>query len=92
MPDGIVAARALQAFSLAVHDVAVDGRGDVLVATAAGVLRYLMVELGDLNGVGIVAAREVERMPESIVGLHRIFADQIVRGVAIVAGRDRVMA
>ncbi len=91
MADGIVAARALQTCRLAVRDVAIDRRGDRLMAPAAGVLGDLVIELCNLDGVGIPAAGEVKRMPESVVRLHCIFADDVVRCVAIVAGRGRVV-
>ena len=92
MADRIVAARALQPFGLAVYDIAVDGRSDVLVTAAAGVLGHVVVELGDFNSVGIVAAGEVERVPESVISLDRVFSDEVVRRVAVIAGSDRVVA
>ncbi len=54
--DRTVATRALQALGLAVNHVAVDGGRDVLVAAAAGALRHLVIELRDLDGVGIPPA------------------------------------
>ena len=92
MADRTVATRALQAFGLAVYDIAVDGRSDVLVTAAAGILGDLVVELGDFDGVGIVAAGEVERVPESIVSFDRVFSDEVVRRVAVIAGSNRVVA
>jgi hypothetical protein len=62
------------------------------MAASTGVLRDLMIKLCDLDRVGISAGREVERMPEPIVCLHCIFSDDIVRGVAVVAGSRGVMA
>jgi hypothetical protein len=82
----------LQPFGLAVYDIAVDGRSDVLVTAAAGVLGHVVVELGDFNSVGIVAAGEVERVPESVISLDRVFSDEVVRRVAVIAGSDRVVA
>ena len=52
--------------------VAIDGRRDVLVASAAAFSVTLVIELRDLDGVGIASAGEVERVPESVVGLDRI--------------------
>jgi len=92
MPHRIVAASALQTFSFAVDNTAVDFCRDVLVTPAAGVLGNSVVELGDLNRVGIVATGEIKGMPETVIGLHRIFANEVVRGVAIVAGGRRMMA
>src|SRR6476620_1854942 len=59
---------------------------------ATGVLGDFVVELCDLDGVGIPAGREVEGMPESVVGLDGVFSENVVRGVAVVTGRGRVMA
>src|SRR5579862_3005484 len=68
------------------------GGGDVFVAAAAGVFGDPVIELGDLDGVGIPASREVERMPETVVGLHRICAEDVVGRVAIVTGGGGVVA
>ena len=84
--------RALQSLRLAMRNISVDRRGDVLVAAAAGVFCYLMIELRDLDGVGISAGREIERMPESVICLNRIFSDDVVRSMTVVASSDRVMA
>lgn len=92
MSDGEVAAGALESGGLAVNDVAVDGGGDAFVTMATGVLGDFVVELCDLDGVGIPAGREVEGMPESVVGLDGVFSENVVRGVAVVTGRGRVMA
>jgi len=91
MSNRTVAARALQPFSLAVHNVAVDGRSNVLVAAAAGILRHFVVEAGDLDGIGVVAAGEIEGMPETVVDFDGVFANQIVRRVTIVAGSGSTM-
>src|SRR4029078_11001587 len=40
---------------------------------------------GDLNWVRIISHREVIRMPKSVSSLRSVFADNIVRSVAIVA-------
>src|SRR5579871_1424864 len=92
MSDRAVAARALNAFGATVHHVAINRRSNVLVAAAAGVLRDLMIEARDLDVVGIASGGEVKRMPEAVVGLHGILADQVVRGVAIVASGRGAMA
>ena len=92
MSDGKVAAGALESGGLAVNYVAVDGGGYVFVAVAAGVLGDLVIELRDLDGVGIPAGGEVEGMPESVVGLDGVFSENVVRGVAVVAGCGPMMA
>ena len=90
--DGIVAASALKAFRFAVYYISVDRRRDRFMAPAAGVLHHLVIELGDLDRVGISAASEIKRMPETVVRLHSIFPHNVVWSVAIVACRHRVMA
>ena len=62
------------------------------MAATAGIFRYFVIKLRDLDGVGVSAGREVERMPESVVCLYGIFPDDIVRCVAIIAGSGGVMA
>lgn len=92
MANGIVAASTLQPFGFAMYNVAVDFRRDVFVTAPAGVFRHSVIELGDLDRVWIVAAGKVVRMPESVVGLHCILADDVVRCVAIVTCGHRTMA
>ena len=92
MAHRVMAARALQAGRLAVNYIAVDRRCDRFVTAAAGIFCDLVIELGDLDGVGISAAGEIEGMPESVVRLHRVFPDDVVRGVTVVAGGNRMMA
>ena len=87
-----MAPSALQSIGFAVDDVAVDFRRNVFVTATAGVLRHFVIELGDLDGVGIASAGEVERVPESVVSLHCIFADYVMGCMAVVARRCRVMA
>jgi len=87
-----MAACALQSLCLSVDNVAVDGLRDVFVAMAASRFGYLVVEVGDPDDVRVVPCSEIERMEESVRSLNRIFADDIVRRVAIVAGRHRMMA
>ena len=62
------------------------------MAPATRILNDLMIEPGDLDRVGISAAREIKGVPESVVRLHRILPDNVMGSVAIVAGRHRVMA
>ena len=86
MTNRVVTAGTLQSCGFATDNIAIDRRSDRLVASAAGVFRHLMIELGYLNGVGIVAAGEVKGMPESVVGFHGVLADEIMWCVAVVAG------
>jgi len=92
MADRIVATRTLQTLRLAVNDVAVNGRGDLLMTAPARTLSHLVIELCYLNVVGIPAGGEIKRMPESVVRFHRILTHNIVRRVTIIAGGHRVMA
>src|SRR5882672_5760262 len=91
MSDGIVAARALESLRFALHYVAINRRGDRFMAPAAGVFDHLVIELCDLDRVGISAAGEIKRVPEPIVRLHRILSYNVVRSVAVVAGSHGVM-
>src|SRR5512132_3372547 len=84
VPDRGVTAGAFESLRLAVHHIAVDGGGDVLVAVPAGVFRDLVIELRDFDGVGIPAGGEVKRMPESVVRLHRVLSENVVWSVTIV--------
>ena len=70
----------------------IDSGGDVLMTATARVFRNFVIEAGDLNRVGISAAGEIKGVPETVIGFYRVFADDIVRRVAIVAGGDGVMA
>lgn len=92
MSYGKMAARALEALRFAVNDIAVDGGGDAFVAVTAGVFGDPMIKLGDLDGVGIPAGREVERVPETVVGLYSVLTEDVVGCVAIVAGGGGVVA
>src|SRR5581483_8582653 len=92
MTDRIVAAGTLQAGGFPVDHVAIDGRSDRFMTAAARVFSDLVVELRNFNGVRIMAAGEVEGVPEPVVRLHGIFSDRVMRGMAIVTGCDRMMA
>src|ERR1700756_1640994 len=58
--DRGMTAAAVEALRSAVNDVAVDRGGDIFMAAPAGVFHNPMVELRDLDGVGIPAGGEVE--------------------------------
>jgi len=63
-----------------------DRRHDIRVTITAGALRNLATAVGDLNWVRIISHREVIRMPKPVSPLRPVFADKIVRSVAVVAG------
>lgn len=58
----------------------------------AGALRYPFVQALDLDNVGKSACGEGQGMKESVRCFDSVFPDEIVRCVAIVAGRYGVMA
>lgn len=64
----------------------------VLVTIPAGLLRDVAIKFGDPDRFVKAARCEVVRMPESIPRLYGVLAGKIMRRVAIVAGRDRVVA
>lgn len=72
--------------------VTFDRLNDVRMAMAAGGFSDLAVALGDLDRIGILAGREIKRMPEPVLCLGRVFADQIVWRVTIVACGNTAMA
>jgi hypothetical protein len=74
------------------HIVAVYGLGDGLVAMAARGLHHFAIKPGDFNGVRITSGGEIEGMKEAIVGFDRVFADDVVRRVTVIAGGGGVMA
>jgi hypothetical protein len=86
-----MAACALQSFCLSVDNVAVDCLRDVFVAMAASRFGYLVVEVGDPDDVRVITSGEIERMEKAVRSLNCVLANDIVRRVAIVAGRRRVM-
>jgi hypothetical protein len=86
-----MAARTLQSISFAMDYIAVDFRRNILVTVTAGIFGDGVIEPGNLDCVGVAPAGEVERMPEAVVSLHCILAEYIVRGMAVVACRCRVM-
>ena len=64
----------------------VDVVGDVRVATSAGILGY--PEAAGLHGNRLmkIAGRKGVGMPETVIGLRPVLANEVVRRVAIVAG------
>ena len=92
MTDRIVASRAFKTLRLAVRNIPVDRRGDLFMTAPARAFRNAVIELRDFDGVGIPASGEVKGVPEAVVGLHRVLAEEIMRRVAIVACCDRMVA
>lgn len=66
-------------------------RDNVRVTAAAGVLGNFAIPFVDLDVLGKIAGGKAERVPESVHRLGGIFANQIMRGVAIVTGRHAAM-
>lgn len=85
-------ARALHALGLAMDILPVNGLGNRQVAVAARCFHHLVAQSGDLNRVRIFSGGEVKRMKETVSRLHRVFADQVVRRVTVIARRRGMMA
>ena len=64
---------------------------DACVTFAAGIVGNLAISLRDLNRIGIIASGKIERMPKTVQRLRGIFADKIVRRMAIIADRYTAM-
>ena len=62
------------------------------VTLAARVVGDLLIARRDLDGVGIIAAREIERVPETVLRLGGILTNEIRGRVTIIAGRHAAMA
>jgi hypothetical protein len=92
MADGNVAARAHDALGVVVSAIAVDGCSNAFVTVAACSFDDLVIEFRDLNRVWVVAAGEIEGMPETVIRFDRVLPDDVVRGVTVVASRCVVMA
>ena len=69
-----------------------DSGGDLLVTAAAGALRHALIARADQDVVGETARGERQGMEKAVLGLDRVLADEIVGGVAVVAGGDGTMA
>lgn len=68
-----------------------DGADNLPVAVATGLLSDLAAVRFDLNIVLVAARGEKKRMPEAIGRFRRILADEICRGMAVIAGRHRAV-
>src|SRR5688572_8156758 len=62
------------------------------VAPAAVEVDDLAVVRPDPDGLGEILEREALRMPEPVLGLRRVLADEALRDVAVVAGGEAVVA
>lgn len=71
---------------------AFDSLHDILMTLPASLFSYRATTRRDVNVVFVPAGREVVRMPETILRLGCIFADETGRRVTIVANRHRTMA
>src|SRR5579871_943224 len=92
MADRVMTAGAFYSAGSAVHDVAINCRSNRLVAAPAGILGNCVIEFCDFNRVGKMAGGEIKGMPEAVICFDRVFPDEVVRSVAVVAGRGGVMA
>lgn len=85
MADGLMTADARHILRLRMRTDHID---DVLVAMPASVFGHAPVPRLDAQWIGILARRESEGMPETVVRFDGVFADEIMWRVAIVAGGD----
>src|SRR6266536_80359 len=65
-----------------------DGADNLPVTRATGLLGDLPTVRFNLNIVLVAARSKEKRMPETVRCLRRILADEVCRGVAVVAGRN----
>ena len=92
MAHGKMTTSALYPAGVAVDILGIDGLCDGRMAAPACGFDDLAVEAGDLNRVRIISGGEIKRVKETVARLHRILADNIVRGMAVVAGSHGMMA
>ena len=86
-----MAARALNAFGIAMHVGSVNGLRDRRMTVAARSLHHAVIKPGDLNIVWIFARGEIKGMEEAVAGLHSIFPDEVMRSVTIVTCGGRMV-
>lgn len=65
---------------------------EILVAVDARFLRYPLIAGLNLDGVVVVLEREGDRMEEAIVALRDPFPNKVMGQVAVVAGRNVMVA
>src|SRR4051812_41986468 len=85
-------ARAHDSFCVAVLAIAIDGCSYGFVAMAACTFDHLMVELCDLDGVGIVAAGEIEGVPETVIRFYGVLANDFMWSVKVFTGSSIVVS
>jgi hypothetical protein len=69
-----------------------DGIDNRLVTVTAGILGDAPVAVCDPKRIRISPSREVEGMPETVLRFCRVFADEVVRRVTVVAGSGPMTA
>ena len=69
-----------------------DRLDHLLMTVATGFFGHAQIAAFDLDRLVKTAEREIIGMPEAVRSLDGVFADRVVRRVAVVAGRDGVMA
>lgn len=92
MSHSVVTAGTGNVFRAAVNSARIDGVSDRLMTTSARGLGHASIELGDFYRVRVFAGSEIKRMKEAIAGFDRVFSDQIVRRMAVVASSRGMMA
>jgi hypothetical protein len=88
--DVAVAVHAVEHFA-AIARVGVDARDDLLVAAHAVALKNGGVFRPDHDRLVKILEGETFRMPVAVLGFGQVFSDDVVWGVAVVAGGDGVM-
>src|ERR1051325_2210408 len=87
-----MAAGTLNFIDLAVHSAKINVLHNILVTTPTSRLRNLQIKPCDLNVVWIAPCSEIEGVKKTVTCLDGILAYEIVRRMAIVASRGRVVA
>ncbi len=63
----------------------------IFMAIEAGVLSDFTIPRLDLNWIVVVAERESERMEKAVIRFRHVFADKVVRQMAVVANGHMMM-
>jgi hypothetical protein len=97
VPDAIVAPYTRQLTAMCGHCACsrlrrLDRFGEFVMAFAAGALRHVLVAWRDAQRIRIATCREVERMPEAVLGLGQVLRNDSGRRVTVIADRDRCVA
>lgn len=91
MSNGVVATQTANSIGVAVV-AGINGLNHVGVAAATGVFCYVAASVADFYVVRKISSSEVEGMEESVAGFNGVFAREVVRSVAVVAGGGVLMA